>query len=94
MRFAFFSWKEAGHRPEDELKLVILPTEHTQNQVQYKEGAQQNEWNKVKPGPFISHGIVNLKYNSISHKQGCLRKKYLRCRGGQHEIIHRPSRVL
>lgn len=66
MRFFSSNEKRQDNRPEDELKLVILPTEHTQNQVEYKEGAQQNEWNKVKPGPFISHGIVNLKYNSES----------------------------
>ena len=45
---------------------VFLPTEHTQDQIEHKEGTQKNERNKIKPGPFISYGIINLKDNTWS----------------------------
>lgn len=45
---------------------VFLPTEHAQNQIEHKEGANQNQGNKVEPGPFISYGIINLQDNSGS----------------------------
>lgn len=41
--------------------IVVLPTEHAQNQIEHKEGTHQNEGNKVDPGPFITYGIINLK---------------------------------
>lgn len=40
---------------------AVLPTEHTQNQIEHEEGTDQNEGNKVEPGPFVSYGIIYLK---------------------------------
>ena len=55
-------------------KIVVLPTEHTQNQIEHKEGAQQNEGDKVGPGPFVSYSIINLEDNSGSaiHNVFCI----------------------
>lgn len=51
---------------KDEAELrrtAVLPTENAQNQVEYKKGTQQNQRDKVKPGPFISDGIIHLEVN-------------------------------
>lgn len=37
-----------------------LPTQDTQHQVQDEEGAQQNEGDKVDPGPLVPDGIIDL----------------------------------
>lgn len=37
-----------------------LPTQDTQHQVEDEEGPQQNEGDKVDPGPLIPDGIVDL----------------------------------
>lgn len=44
-------------------RTAVLPTENPQNQVEYKKRTQQNERDKVKPGPFISDGIIHLEVN-------------------------------
>lgn len=52
-------WKD-----ETELRgAVVLPTENPQNQVENKKGTQQNERDKVKPGPLVSDGIIHLEVN-------------------------------
>lgn len=37
-----------------------LPTQDTQHQVEDEEGAQQNEGDKVDPGPLVPDGIIDL----------------------------------
>lgn len=39
---------------------VFLPTEHTQNQVEHEEGANQDECGEVDPWPFHSYSIIHL----------------------------------
>lgn len=46
-----------------------LPTENPQNQVENKKGTQQNERDKVKPGPLVSDGVIHLQVNNGVNKQ-------------------------
>ena len=39
---------------------VFLPTEHTQNQVEHKEGANQDECGEIYPWPFHAYSIIYL----------------------------------
>ena len=38
-----------------------LPAQDTQHQVEDEEGPQQNEGDKVDPGPLVPDGIVDLE---------------------------------
>lgn len=42
---------------------AILPTEHTQNEVEHEEGAQQDERNKIEPRPLVSYSVIKLGEN-------------------------------
>ena len=82
----------AGPWP-DETELrggVVLPTENPQNQVENKKGTQQNERDKVKPGPLVSDGVIHLEVNTgVNIINGHPQRK-LRGLGGRS--LHRPSR--
>lgn len=58
-------------------KTIVLPAEHAEHQIQHEEGTQQNEGNKVDPGPFVPHGIVNLKGKSLSATDNSFLRQYL-----------------
>lgn len=42
-----------------------LPAQDTQHQVEDEERAQQNEGDKIDPGPFIPDGIVDLVQTKV-----------------------------
>lgn len=42
------------------MKMVFLPTEHTQNQIKHEEGANKDECGEEDPWPFHSYSIVYL----------------------------------
>lgn len=39
---------------------VLSPAQHTQYEVQHKEGAEDDKGHKVNPGQFKTNGIVHL----------------------------------
>lgn len=46
--------------PPPPTAITFLPAQDTQYQVEDEEGTQQNEGDKIDPGPLVPNGIVDL----------------------------------
>lgn len=42
-----------------------LPAQHPQNQVQHKEGSNDDQGDKIDPGPPVTHCIIHLGDGSV-----------------------------
>lgn len=42
-----------------------LPAQDAQHQVENEEGAQQNEGDKIDPGPLVADGIIHLGQTTL-----------------------------
>lgn len=52
---------------------VILPAQHTQNQVENEEGPKDDQADEVDPGQLEAHRIIHLYQNTSSEEESGLK---------------------
>lgn len=48
-------------KPQHTALLILLPTEYTQDKIQHKKRAQNDQTNKVDPRRLPANGVIHLQ---------------------------------